>query len=243
MSTILWSLTLLSALNAQTTISPEDGCSADYAYVFIETSLGGLSQTIASERVNYAPYAYPETIPRRKLAIFANNEPINNTHNNPCDVSTWTTAPAHYANTIVAIDYDTDFAAQCSPQKWTLNLQTMGAKAVLITDRVDATNLYPLTGDKSLATPSIPTRMISQVGANQMLHVLEFDLEDLFISINCLDTSAPPKICVMDDSIIGSNVELDGEFERQGLLQIHLYILIQNQTDKLQKQFVFTQME
>eukprot|EP01084_Bolivina_argentea_P167939 291336_1 len=207
---------ILTALSsAQSIISPnvEPGCSANYAFIYVESSEGTLAKTITSERVNYAPLKYSETVPRRKVVPFA--ELITDLTNNPCDSSTWTTPASVYSDAIVLIEYDLHYSMLCTPQKWTLNLQNYAnASGLLVANNADLTNVYPLHGDASLPAPTLPTRMISQASAANVLQVLN-STEDVYISIGCFDIESPPLICVVDESTVGGNVELDGDFQKQ----------------------------
>eukprot|EP01084_Bolivina_argentea_P125362 222129_1 len=74
----------------------EPGCSSNFAFVYIKSSLDTLSDTILSERVNYPPYGYDTTIKNTKIVLYANNLNITTTQNNPCNISTWTTPTTYY---------------------------------------------------------------------------------------------------------------------------------------------------
>eukprot|EP01084_Bolivina_argentea_P129726 229082_1 len=219
-STIWCPLTLLLsiAFSQTTPLTTPDGCSANYAYVFIESTLHTLSKTITSERVNYPPYSYTPSVPRRKLVPFALNDPITDTSNNPCDTSTWTIPSISYDNSIILLTYSDHFATICTPQQWTLNLQTYNTniQALLIANDKDITNVYPLPGDNTLTNPIIPTRMISQSSAKNIKYILNNTNEDIYVSIDCFNNTSPALICIVDQSSIGNTVELDGEFQKQG---------------------------
>eukprot|EP00483_Globobulimina_turgida_P011294 UN11316 len=144
---------------------------------------------------------------------------MTDTSNNLCDITTWSTpSSSYYDNATVILEYSSYFASICSPQQWTLNLQNYNTniQALLISNNADLFNVYPLPGDESLASP---TRMISQSSAANILNIT--GKEDVFISIDCFNTTSSPIICVVDDSLIGSDVELDGEFQKQADISVN----------------------
>ena len=205
----------ITSTTAYFTTATQQECSANYAFVYIESSF--FSQTIASERVNYPPYAYTNTVINKKIVSFADGATITDSINNPCNVSTWTTPSSFYEDTIVLITYNSYYDAMCTSQQWTLNLESYSnVTAVLIANDNDLTSVYTLSGDESLSDPTIPTRMIS---LNSATKIMNASSGDTYGSISCYnDSSHPPKICVSDSSSVYNqkNAVLDGEFQEQG---------------------------
>ena len=202
-------------------------CSSNYAFVYVESTASTIDETILSERVNFPPYSYGNTINNKKIVIFAQGATISNTENNPCDTNTWTDPPSFYNDTVVLILYSSIYDDLCTPQKWTINLQRYTLNtvhAVLIGNDDLLTSVYTLNGDTNLTSPSIPTRMINRQTYDNIINIMTAENEDVFASINCFnDTSHPPTVCVVDSSLIFNQfiAALDGEYQEQGLCHIH----------------------
>ena len=204
-------------------------CSSNYAFVYIESSLSTISETVLSERVNFAPYSYDTILDNKNIVIFANGATMTNTVNNPCDITTWTESPSFYNDSIVIILYSSTYDNECTPQKWTINLQQYTSNtvhAVLIANDDSLTSVYTLNGDTNLITPSIPTRMIDKQTYDDIATII--NTEQVYASINCFnDTSHPPTICVLDSSIIFNpyTAAMDGEFQEQGIVFCYMVLL------------------
>eukprot|EP01083_Nonionella_stella_P145939 458336_1 len=200
-------------------------CSANYGFVYIESSSLTLSETLLSERTNYPPYAYSTAIIQSRVSLYANNERVSETVNNPCDTTTWTTPSSHYDNTIVLIPYTQTYDMLCTPQQWSLNLQQYGnTKAVLIANDKELPVVYTLSGDTSLPHPIIPTRMISKNSATKIIHAITSTSQTVFATIDCLnDTLHPSIICMLDSSVMPrpENVILDGEYQEQANILVN----------------------
>ena len=155
---------------------------------------------------------------------------MTDTVNNPCDTMTWTDPPSFYNGSIVLILYSSTYDNQCTPQKWTINLQQYTSNtvhAVLIANDDFQTYVYALNGDTNLITPSIPTRMIDKDTYDEIVAIIG-NTEQVYASISCFnDTSHPTKICVIDASLTfnAANAALDGEFQEQGMGLICIMIV------------------
>eukprot|EP01084_Bolivina_argentea_P030414 56369_1 len=235
MSLIIHVSSQLNISNITTTLSPqttipsqyfttEPSCSANYAYVYIESTLSTLSATVLSERVNYPPYGYSTEILNKQIVLFANGENITNTVNNPCNISTWITPKSYYNNTIVLIMYNKNYDTLCNTQQWILNLQNYGNINGVLIGNDQISSVYALSGDTSISDPIIPTRMISKQTATEIINTIQNTTENVFASIDCFpDTTHPPKICITDNDnqAIGLNLALDGEFQEQANIMVN----------------------
>eukprot|EP01084_Bolivina_argentea_P287928 494110_1 len=205
-------------------------------YLLKETSVGMLDVNIPAldETTPFYEACYNNNIEIIKLLIlYANNLNITTTQNNPCNISTWTTPTTYYDNTIVLITYNHIYDTLCTPQQWTLNLQTYNAniKAVLIAHNI----VQPLSGDTKLNHPIIPTRIISKDSSNKIINIITNTTENITASIDCFnDTTHPPIICFIysgndwmqgneltthSNLVIGADTTVisrfDGEFQEQ----------------------------
>ena len=88
-------------------------------------------------------------------------------------------------------------------------------KALLIANNADFNYVYPLNGDESLPDPTIPTQMIAQLDNALLGHAFARN-EEILIDFGCFDDSVeyPSTICLIDTSIVGKFVYLDGEYHR-----------------------------
>jgi len=179
------------------------GCSANYAYVTVESSdVDGLQETLTSIRTDFPVYAYEYNIIHRELVLFADGDLPTVTENNPCNSHTWTYLPAYYNGKIVMFDYDDDFVGLCTIQKWVLEMQDYAnVKAVLIANNKDLTHVYSLEGDMKLDAPTIPSRMISQISGQNIKNEMNRTQENVWITIDCFDKELPTMICVLDEDI------------------------------------------
>ena len=216
--TSVWSLITAFTTLSQLTSTNAQGCSGNLAYIDIQSTLNTIPlETIISSKVNYAPLYYASSsIASTELIPYGSDHTVSTTFNNPCDINTWTVPLNYYTDKIVLVEYDIQFVT-CSPQKWTLNLEARGAKAVLIANNAGSTTVYALSGDVSLTDPTIPTRMITQNDNTNIQNVWNSSLtETVFVSFDCFDTTSPSIICVEDDSLtVADHIQLDGEFQKQ----------------------------
>jgi len=169
------------------------GCSALYSYVHTDT-LGQIS----SYPVSFGPLSYEVSV--TQSAVF----PIDpNLQPDPCDVSLFNRS--HIEHTIVILDGTG--AVNCDYQQWTLNMQQLGAKAVLIGVNKPFTTY---DGDESLETPRIPTRLISADDRETLTNTCCDD-----IRLSCFDNEHPSTICV-EDSEYGKQDfwRINGNYER-----------------------------
>ena len=211
-------ITLEPTSNPTTSAPTGQGCSGNYAFVEVQTASGLFKETATSLRVDFPPYAYSNNIINRRLVLFGDGAEMTESSNNPCDHTTWTDAPADYNGRIVMIDYNDYFVKNCSIQEWTLNLEEFAdVKAVLVANNKDLYHVWSIAGDTSLADPKIPTRMISQVSAQNIRNEMNRTGENIFVDIDCFDTAAPTVICVLDKTNYGINVALDGEYQQQSM--------------------------
>ena len=204
---------------APTEYPTDVGCSSNYAFVnVISSDPLGLQETLTSMRTDFPPYAYRHNIIHRELVLFADGDALTVTYNNPCDVSTWNYLPAFYNGKIVMIDLDDVFMAICNIQQMVLNIETYAdVKAILLANNKDLTHVYSLEGDMTLNDPTIPTRMISQIGAQNIKNEIIRTQAAVSITIDCFEEQHPTMICVLDQEIYGTYAKFDGEYQQQSM--------------------------
>ena len=151
------------------------------------------------------------------LIWFENERNMSLDSSNPCIISTWVEPYTYYDDKVVMIELN----ELCHMERQVLNLEFMGAKAVLIKNDKDWNHVYALAGDDTLsAYPTIPTRMISEFNG---IYPLDYVMDagyDVYISIDCYDDTIdyPSIICLVDMSSSGKRVYLDGEYQRQSMV-------------------------
>ena len=68
-----------------------------------------------------------------------------------------------------------------------------------------------------LHDPTIPTRMISQVSAQNIKNEMNRTQDNVWITVDCFETQHPTMICVLDQDIYGTYAKLDGEYQEQSM--------------------------
>ena len=192
-------------------------CTARQHYVYLEDDdedLGApsTSNTLSSTFVNFPPYVY-DHIDMAQVVVFESGHTTSVDSSNPCNSSTWISNSSVFTNSVVMIYYSIMDDEWCSVQQWTLQLEDYAdVLAVLVVLDEDDDYVTELSGDLNLTDPTVPTRVISQYAAEQIM-----DSDDAVVTIGCWeDTEYPPEICLTDTSDDGVHVHLDGEF---GLLR------------------------
>lgn len=171
------------------------------------------SNTLTSTFVNFPPYAYDE-IHGADVVIFESGHQISEISSNPCDSSTWLFGESDYNDKVVMIYYNSSVVDWCPVQQWTLNLEAYAnVLALLVVSEEEGDYVTELSGNSDwnldLDPPSIPTRVISQYAASQIVST-----HDPMVTIGCFEnTEYPPQICLIDTSEDGMHVHLDGEYQ------------------------------
>ena len=156
-------------------------CSSIYATVTSNQDNGVIT---SSYPVAYGPLTY--RIPSTSIIGYPNNP-------NPCDIASFNATSVN--NKIVLLDgtQNTDF---CDYKQWTLNLESFGAKAVLIGVDTEFILLQNYKGIESLSDPNIPTRFIEMTdangnGYNDMMNAFDQGI-DVQVTLDCTENDDSP---------------------------------------------------
>ena len=142
-----------------------------------------------------------------QVVVFeSGNDPAQDV-SNPCDSETWIFPSNAYDDNIVMIFYNSSLEDWCSVQQWTLSMENYANILALLVVYEDGEDyVTELSGDDSLDDPTVPTRVISQYAAGQIL-----DMSDPVVTLGCYEsTGFPPQICMSDTSDDGLHIHLDG---------------------------------
>eukprot|EP01083_Nonionella_stella_P201779 737839_1 len=195
------------------TLSPTfEGCTAIHGYVQTTLTSIGQSGQINSYPVSYGPQVY--RIFNRSIAVFP--APLG-TELDPCNKSLFNRDDI--VNKVVLIDatlYTPD-NINCNYQQWTLNFQSLGAKALLIGENI----FRNYNGDKNLNNPRIPTRFIHSQSVFTITNEacgLSYNCapdDTIKITLDCNNNTAPEWICIEDEHYGRDDYyRINGEYEQ-----------------------------